>query len=163
MAQLPSTFDSSQHDTMGDFSPIPDGDYVAQIVESEMKTTKAGTGQYLQLVFQIIQGEHKNKKLWVRLNLVNPNQTAVNIAQDELATITRAAYGHDLNISDSTQLHGKPMLVTVKFVPATQKNPAGNDVKFYKHLGAAGANPQAPADPTKGAEATPAGGPPEWG
>ena len=37
-----------------------------------MKATKAGTGQYLQLGFQILDGPHKGRKLWARLNLDNP-------------------------------------------------------------------------------------------
>ncbi|MDW8243018.1 MAG: hypothetical protein RMJ88_07375 [Thermogemmata sp.] len=37
-----------------------------------MKPSKPGTGSYLQLAFQIIEGPYKNRFLWTRLNLENP-------------------------------------------------------------------------------------------
>ena len=38
-------FDANQIDPASDFDPIPAGKYVAAIIASEMKPTKAGTGQ----------------------------------------------------------------------------------------------------------------------
>ena len=72
MAEL-SGFDANQIEPTTDFEPIPAGKYVAVITESEMRPTKAGTGHYLQLTFQVIEGEHKNRLQWARLNLDNPN------------------------------------------------------------------------------------------
>ena len=46
-----------------------------------MKPTKTGNGQYLQLAFEIIEGEYKNRKVWARLNLENANADAVRIAR----------------------------------------------------------------------------------
>ena len=43
------------------------------ITESEMKPTRAGTGQYLQLVWEIIDGPHGSEDLG-SLELVNPTQ-----------------------------------------------------------------------------------------
>ena len=42
-------FDANQVEPSDDLEPIPDGKYVAVITDSEMKPTKAGTGNYLQL------------------------------------------------------------------------------------------------------------------
>lgn len=71
------------------FDPIPAGDYVAVIIESQMKATKASTGSYLQLEFEIIEGEYKGRHPWARLNLNNPNETAVKIARGELSAICK--------------------------------------------------------------------------
>jgi hypothetical protein len=68
-----------------------------------MKPTKSGSGQYLQLTFSILQGEHKNRKVYARLNLVNDNVTAVKIAKSELAAICQAVGVAE--IKDSAQLH----------------------------------------------------------
>ena len=55
MANL-SGFDANQVEPSADFEPIPAGKYLATIVESEMKPTKSGTGNYLQLTFEILEG-----------------------------------------------------------------------------------------------------------
>ncbi|MGD9126460.1 MAG: DUF669 domain-containing protein, partial [Planctomycetia bacterium] len=66
MANL-NGFDANQVDPSTSFDPIPAGKYVAVITESEMKDTKSGVGQYLQLTFDIIDGKYKGRKLWSRL------------------------------------------------------------------------------------------------
>jgi hypothetical protein len=151
MAQLPSAFNSSQHDTMRDFSPLPTGEYISQITKSEMKPNKKKTGQYLELTFDVIQGEHKGKKFWVRLNLINPSPKAVEIANNELTTIVRAINnGNNMIVEDSQILHGKPLLVAVKATPATNTAAAGNEVTFYKQL-----NSGASASSGSGGDASP--------
>ena len=74
-------FDANQVEPSTDFDPLPAGKYLAVIAESEMKPNKAGTGHFLQLTFQVMEGPFKNRLLWARLNLDNPNATAVAIAR----------------------------------------------------------------------------------
>lgn len=73
-------FNANDVEPASEFEPIPAGRYLAVVVESEMKPTKAGTGNYLQLTFQIIEGPFNNRLLWARLNIDNPNDTARKIA-----------------------------------------------------------------------------------
>ena len=73
-------FNANEVEPADELEPIPTGKYVAVITDSEMKPTKSGSGNYLQLTFQVIEGEYANRLLWVRLNLENPNSTAVEIA-----------------------------------------------------------------------------------
>jgi hypothetical protein len=73
---------------------LPAGQYRAAITACEKKATKAGTGAYLQVEFTVLEGEHANRKVWERLNLWNPNATAVSIAReamDELCYVTGKA------------------------------------------------------------------------
>ena len=72
------------------FDPIPAGKYLAAIIESNMKPTKSGKGQYLELTFQILEGDFKGRKVWARLNLDNPSAQTVKIARGELSAISRA-------------------------------------------------------------------------
>ena len=67
-------FNASEVGPAADFEPIAPGSYTAVITESETKPTKAGTGSYLQFTFQIVDGEHKGRLLWARLNLDNPSE-----------------------------------------------------------------------------------------
>ncbi len=129
MAKLPGAFNANEHDKMGDFSPIPAGEYLAQITKSELADTKAKTGKFLKLEFTIMQGEQKNKKVWARLNIVNPNPQAVEIAQKELATIC-AAVGL-ARITDSDELHMKPMMIKVAIKPGEGQYLDSNEIKNY--------------------------------
>ena len=80
MADL-SFFDASQVEPMQPMTVLPRGRYNAMITASEDKPTKSGNGAYLQLEFTVIDGPCANRKVWARLNLDNPNATAVSIAR----------------------------------------------------------------------------------
>jgi hypothetical protein len=105
-------FDASKVEPTTDFEPIPAGKYLAIISDSTMKTSKSGSGTYLELCFQVIDGPHKGRLLWSRLNLDNPNELAVKIAQGELSAICRAV--GVMQPKDSAELHNLPLQITVK-------------------------------------------------
>ena len=56
MANL-NGFDAREVEPQAAFEPIPADKYLVVISASEMKTTKAGDGSYLELTFQIIEGD----------------------------------------------------------------------------------------------------------
>lgn len=143
MAQLPSAFNAQKAEKMNDFSPIPEGDYIAQIVKSELKkckpTAKDPSGQYIQLQFKIIQGESAGRLLFTNLNIINKNPQAVEIAYKELATIAEAC-GKPV-VQDTQELHGIPMTIKVGLTAATPQRPPQNEIKFYEALGGQQAAP----------------------
>ena len=139
MSQL--NFDATQVSPESQFNPVPNGDYPVVITDSEMKTTNDGTGQYLQLTLEIIEGHYKGRKVWDRLNLVNKNTTAVEIAQRALSQICHAV--QVLKVDDSAQLHGKPLVAKLAVRPASGGYDESNDVKEYKAM--PGAQVQQPA------------------
>lgn len=143
MANL-AGFDASQVPEQQEFSALPEGQYVVIATASEMKPTKSGTGQFLQFTFEVLDGPQKGRKLWARLNLVNPNQTAVDIAQRELGAICRAV--NVIKPSDSAELHNKPMLITVA-VEIDDRKRESNIIKKYEPV-SAGAGAPAAAAPT---------------
>jgi len=143
MANL-AGFDASQVPEQQEFSALPEGQYVVIAIASEMKPTKSGTGQFLQFTFEVLDGQQKGRKLWARLNLVNPNQTAVDIAQRELGAICRAV--NVIKPSDSAELHNKPMLITVA-VEIDDRKRESNIIKKYEPV-SAGAGALATAAPT---------------
>ncbi|MCZ2341675.1 MAG: DUF669 domain-containing protein [Bacteroidales bacterium] len=128
MANL-NGFDANQVEPTGDFDPVPAGKYLAVITESEMKPTKSGSGSYLQLTFEIIEGEHKGRLLWARLNLDNPNATAVTIARAELSAICRAV--GVLAPKDSVELHNLPLVIHVKCKKRDDTGDITNEVRGY--------------------------------
>jgi hypothetical protein len=113
MAQL--GFDATNVEPAAPRDILPAGKYVAHIIASEMKDTSKG-GQYLNLEHEVIDGPHKGRRVWNKLNLVNDNATTVEIAQRQLSSICHAI--GMLKVNDSEDLHYKPMLITVKVRPA---------------------------------------------
>lgn len=109
--------------------PVPAGDYVATVTDSEIKANKARTGEYLSLTFQIAEGEHNGRFVWANLNLVHPNEKAVQIARAELAGLCKAV--GVLNPKDSADLHNRPVLIRVAVEKDRDGNPR-NVVKGFK-------------------------------
>ena len=122
-------FDANQVEPTTALDPIPAGKYPAVITESEMKANKAGTGNYLQLTFQIIDGPYKNRVFWARLNLDNPNATAVQIARGELSAVCRAV--GVLAPGDSAELHNLPLVIHVRCKKRSDTGEIGNEIKGY--------------------------------
>jgi hypothetical protein len=150
MADL-NGFDASQVEPSKDLEPLPAGKYLAVITESEMKANKAGTGHYLQLTFEILDGPHKGRHLWARLNLGNPNATAVAIAQSELSAICRAV--GVMRPGDSAELHDLPLVIHVQCRKRPDSGEIVNEIKGYLPKAA-------PAEPPAVKPAAP--GAPPW-
>ena len=138
MAQI--NFNANDVEPASTFDPLPAGKYLAVITSSEMKPTKSGVGKYLELTFQVIEGEFKNRILWARLNLENPNTTTVKIAKAELSAICRAV--GVMAPKDSCELHNLPLQVTVKIKKRTDTGELVNEVKGYAKKEAAAGQPQ---------------------
>ncbi len=152
MAEL--NFDASSVQPQSNYEPLPAGDYLCVIEDSEMKPTKAGTGAYLQLTLRVADGIHEGRRIWERLNLKNPNSTAVEIAQKTLSSICHAV--GKLQVADSIELHDLPLVLSLKLKHDGQYG-LQNEIAAYKPTGN-GAAPAAPAPvaPVAAAPAAPA-------
>ncbi len=141
MADL-NGFDANAVEPTSDFEPIPAGKYLAVIVNSEMKATKAGDGHYLEITFSILEGPYKNRLLWSRLNLDNRNPQAVQIAQAELSSVCRAT--GILQPKDSCELHNLPLVIGVRLKRRSDSDELTNEIKSYAKRETANAvSPQA--------------------
>lgn len=132
------------------FEAIPAGKYIAVINDSDMKDTRSGNGRYLQLEFEIVDGEYKGRKVWTRLNLENSNPEAVKYARADLAAICRAV--GVLHPADSVELHNLPLQITVK-CRRNQDDEMTNEVKSFAPVPAAAPAPA--ATPQTGANSAP--------
>ena len=135
-----SGFDASKVEPSTVFDPIPAGKYLAAIIESKMKPTKSGKGQYLELTFQILEGELKGRQVWARLNLDNPSAQTVKIARGELSAICRAV--GVMAPKDSTDLHNLPMVVTVRCKKRQDTGEITNELRGFAPREAASGKPQ---------------------
>jgi hypothetical protein len=127
MANLQQMYDPN--DKPNEFEVLPAGRYLAAITESAMKPTSKGTGEYLELKFQIIDGPYKGRVLFSRLNLKNPNPQAVQIARGDLAAIRKAT--GVVNPKDSVELHNLPVTIIVKVGKNKDSGEANNEIKGF--------------------------------
>lgn len=143
MASLGHTFDASTVDPTTPFEVLPPGSYRVQIVSSEMRVTKDGLGQYLFLELDVLEGPHAGRKLYDRLNLVNANPDAVEIAQRTLSALCRAA--GKMQVSNSEQLHLIPLRVDVKVRPPKGQYGESNTIRYLVEAPPLAPNPLAAA------------------
>lgn len=131
--------------------PKPAGMYVMQVVNSDMRMTKSGSGQYLWLEFEILDGPARGKH-WDRLNIINDNAKAVEIANRQLSAICHALGFAALD--DSEKLHFKPLRVQLK-VREGKDGSLQNEAKYLPLEGGATVAPAAPAPAAPVAQAKP--------
>lgn len=124
------------------FSALPSGEYPALITDSTVKQTKAGTGSYLELTYQIVDGPYRGRQLWARVTLTNPNSTSVQIGQQHLAQLRHAT--GQLQLTDSQQLHNLVHVIRVEHKPASGAYGESNEVREFKALNGAAPVAQAP-------------------
>ncbi len=143
-------YDANLHEPSVGFEPMPAGDYVAAITNSEKRENKAKTGSYLAFTFTVLEGPLKNRKLFKNYNNKNQNADAVRIAEAELSALCRAV--GVMQPPDTCSLHNIPLVISVKLKKNSTTGELENDIKAYK-----------PKSAFSGAPATPAAGDrPAW-
>lgn len=123
-------FDSRKVEPIGGFTPLPIGEYVVIITASERKPTKNGLGEYLQLTYDVVDPVNfKGRKLFDRLNIINQNETAQDIAQRALSAICRSTGIEAPKTSE--ELHNIPFKVKVGINPAKGEYAESNKIQSY--------------------------------
>jgi hypothetical protein len=146
MADLGQIFDPAEvPEDNRSFDPLPMGDYLCQILESDVVKTKAGDGEILKLTLEVVDGPYERRRIFETLNIRNPNPNAQAIAQRALADLCQAC-GLGV-IRDSEELHFKPFLARVAIeTDKTGQYEPKNRVKRYKP--ARGTPPTVKSGPT---------------
>ena len=135
-------FNANEVEPSSSFDPLPAGQYLVAITASEMKPTKTGNGSYLQLEFTVLDGEHKDRKVWDRFCLNHPNPQTVKIARGHLSALCRAV--GVMQPRDSADLHNIPLTIKVKVKKRKDTDELTNEIKGYEPKSAA-SQPQAAA------------------
>lgn len=136
MAEM--NYDVNEKELENSFEPIPAGEYLAVIDSADYVENKKGTGMMLKLVYQIIDGPQKDKKIFENLNLEHTNKQAEEIARKSLNSIGVAV--GVLKIKDSAQLLNIPMKIEVT---AKKSEEYGIQNNIRKHLPINGEKPAA--------------------
>jgi hypothetical protein len=145
MANLAGGYDENAEPS-GDFSPIPNNNYRAKIIESEIVdiSSRENRGRCLKLTWQIETGAYDGRLVWQRLNMWPENMAntdkVVQIANAQFASI-RAATGKPAP-QDSSELHHIPCEIYVGLSKAKEGYNQQNEVKSVKAISGAASAPQ---------------------
>jgi hypothetical protein len=152
-------FDPNDYEPAGSFEPLPAGKYMVVVSSTEMKDAKIKpgqkeAGQYLNVVYDVVDEEFKGRKVFDRFNLVNESEQAVKIANSRLTSLCIAC-GIMRSLSDTDELKDIPFMLKVKVKrdPTGQYNDSNEAVSYEACEGAA---KSAPAAATKKTAAPPA-------
>ena len=140
--------------------PLPAGIYKLAITNAEMKTTKAG-GTMLAMEYEVQEGPHQRRKLFININIKNDTPKAVEMGRLELKELCFAV-GKPA-IQDSSELIGSAFMGKVKVDKPRDGYEAGNSVSKYMTLSdpaATGAPAAAPASSPSAAQPAAAANPP---
>ena len=162
MAQLPQAYNAAElPQSDRSYDPIPEGWYDVEIKGAELRTTKAGNGQYIAVRYDVTGPTHGGRVIYGNLNVSNPNPKAEEIGRQQLGELMRAI-GLGV-VQDTDQLIGGRLSIKVSIRKSEQYGDS-NDVKGFKALagGAAPAAPSAPAPQPAAAPAPAAATAPPW-
>ena len=127
--------------------PIPVGDYKACLIEIGDKENPQraftvagnGSGEYLRTVFEIVDGQHKGRKVFENLQLkrygnADKDRTTEKIARGKLSRMCKA-YGIVGSLKDTNQLLNKPpVMISLKIKEAFGNRGPDNEITNWKSL-----------------------------
>ena len=112
-----------------DRTPVPAGKYKSVITGETLKTTKKGDGSYIEVTFDLLEGEHKGRKVWARLTYQNPNATAQAIGHAQLAELC-IAIGKPNGIKNTAEMLNQVVMITLKVSERNGYAPTNEVTKF---------------------------------
>jgi hypothetical protein len=124
------------------FDPLPAGWYQVNIKGAELKDTKAGTGQYIAVQYDVLGPTHQGRVVFGNLNIRNPNPKAEEIGRQQLGELMRAI--GLATVQDTDQLIGGQLSIKLK-IRKSEEYGDSNDVSGYKALDGGIAQSPAPA------------------
>jgi hypothetical protein len=140
MAFLDQTFEADAMPVSEkSYEPLPAGWYTASITAAELKNTKAGTGQYIAIRYDIIGPSHQGRIVFGNLNIRNPNPKAEEIGRQQLGEVMRAI--GIAKVQDTDELIGGQLSIKVD-IRSSEQYGDQNEVKGFKAI--AGSTPPAP-------------------
>jgi hypothetical protein len=130
---LGQTFDAAELPQGGNYDVLPAGWYNAKITDASIKDTKNGTGQYINVRYDITGPTHQGRVVFGKLNIRNATPRAEEIGRQQLGNLMRAL--GLTKITDTNQLVGGSVSIRLEVKPADGQYSESNDIKGYKSIG----------------------------
>lgn len=116
------------------FSPIPAGKYLAMLTETKVGRMKNGTGCRVDATVEIIDGEHRGRKVFEGLNILNPNSVTNQAISQGIVRALAEATGVALNAvpQDLGPCKMKPVIVQVRIEKGKDQYPDRNRIVTFE-------------------------------
>ncbi len=114
MNDLSEIFGGVPFDPSSVKSAYSPGKYPVLIKVAEIRQTKAGTGHYIYLDEEILDGDRKGQHLFDQINIQNPSAQCVEIGLRTLSALARAIGLQ--TVTDTTQLLNQVVVAHVKVI-----------------------------------------------
>jgi len=114
------------------FEPIPAGWYKVSISSTQLKQTKAGTGEYIALRYNVLGPAHQGRVIVGKLNIRNPNLKTQDIGIQQLGELMRAI--GLVSVEDTDQLIGGHLEVKVQISEASSDCNFSNYVSNFRAI-----------------------------
>jgi hypothetical protein len=151
--RLDQPISASEYQSDRSYELVPPGWYSARITDATVKATKAGTGKYVAVRYDIIGPTHEGRVVYGNLNVSNPNPVAEKIGREQLSDLMRAiGLG---TLQDTDQLLGGTCQIKVAIEVGEGAYKDRNEVKAWKVLDAAKKAAAPSAAPTAAPAAAP--------
>ena len=104
--------------------------------EDGLVSSRSGTGRYLPMTFEVIEGDYKGRQIFKNFNLENNNRQAVDIALRELKELLLAV-GWDFvknptGPADTSEIHMIPMTLQITIRKDKNSDDERNEIKHFK-------------------------------
>lgn len=126
------------------FDPIPSGQYFVLVDEATVKSTKAGTGEFIAVKFRVLEGPSEGRFIFESYNIKNPNPQAVEIALGKLRGFMRLAGAKELKLNSASDLLGMRCDAVVKIKEEVGYGPKNVISHFVEHKAPAATGAAAP-------------------
>jgi hypothetical protein len=120
---------------------LPAGKYRVMITSVETKETRSGTGRYMRLKMQVLDGQYANWSTTDMINIENDNKKAEEIGWQQLKKLVKAIWGEFPEEFTAQDLENQILVVTTKV--EEYNGSLSSKVKGYVNAEA----PAAPAAP----------------
>ena len=167
MAFLGETFgvdDLPQSDR--NYELIPEGWYNATITKAELGNTKSGTGQKIDVRYDITGPTQQGRVIFQAVNIRNQSQKAEEIGRQQLGEIMRSI--GLAKVEDTDQLIGGQLCIKIKIKQPTDKDKAAgytenkNEVAGFKAANGTSAPMPSMSSSAPAASSAPGGAKPPW-
>ena len=105
--EFPEIFDP---ETQEGNSPLPVGEYVAQVVEASIQQPNSGDGYHLALTWKIIEGDYGGRQVWQRITYLHSSEQAQTIGRKMLKDLC-VATGVAEQVDDAEVFLFKPVRI----------------------------------------------------
>ena len=95
-------------------SPLEPGKYTVVAEQCELKATKDGSGQYINVKLKVTEGDRQGRTIYIMFNIKNNNAQAVKIGMSQLKSFMEAAGWTQFNLKNVVDLEGATAVAHVK-------------------------------------------------